>query len=96
MRVAYHPAVQRDVNGILRYYDDISPRLGDELWTELMSCIEAASQNPERFHFADRGLRRVNLQRFPYHFLFRMLPGKIRVTVVRHNKRHPDYGIKRR
>lgn len=29
MRVGYHPAVQRDVNRMLRHYDWISPELGD-------------------------------------------------------------------
>ncbi len=36
MRLAYHPLVQNDVTRILRHYDRISPRLGDEFWTELM------------------------------------------------------------
>ncbi len=36
MRVVYHPAVQRDVNRVLRRYDQISPRLGDAFWEELM------------------------------------------------------------
>jgi len=35
MKVVYHPAVQKDVNGILRHYDEISPSLGDEFWSEL-------------------------------------------------------------
>jgi hypothetical protein len=34
-RVVYHPAVQRDVNSILRYYGDISSGLADGFWNEL-------------------------------------------------------------
>jgi len=96
MTVVYHPDVQRDVNGILRHYDRISHQLGNEFWDELMSCLQAAARNPKRFHFANRGLRRVNLRRFPYHLLFRELPGRIRITVVRHNRRHPGHAIKRK
>jgi plasmid stabilization system protein ParE len=96
MRLAYHPLVQRDVSGILRHYDQISPRLGDEFWAELMRLIELVSQKPERFHFADRGLRRANMRRFPYHLLFRQSPGGIRVIVVRHDRRHPTYGTRRK
>jgi plasmid stabilization system protein ParE len=95
MRVAYHPAVQRDVNRIIKHYESVSKRLADEFWDELMSRIKAAAHHPEHSHFTNLGLRRVNLRRFPYHFLFRVLPDKIRVTVVRHNKRHPDLGISR-
>ena len=96
MRVTYHPSVQKDVNSILRYYDGVSTRLADEFWDELMSHIEATAKNPGRSHFTELGLHRVNLRRFSYHFLFRALPGKIRITVVRHNKRHPDYGLGRK
>jgi plasmid stabilization system protein ParE len=92
MTVTYHPSVQRDVNGILKHYDSISENLANEFWEELLVHIEAAAKNPEHFHFADFGFRRANLKRFPYHFLFRVLPGKIRVLVVRHNRRDPEYG----
>jgi plasmid stabilization system protein ParE len=96
MTVVYHPAVQNDVNRILERYDAVSQELGDDFWDELERCIEATAENPGRSHLADRGLRRVNLKRFPYHFLFRLLPGKIRMIVVRHNRRKPSYGLRRR
>jgi plasmid stabilization system protein ParE len=96
MRVVYHPSVQKDVNRILRHYDTISPKLGDEFWDELTSQIEIARLNPQRFHFGANGRRRVNLRKFPYHFLFREDLGQIRITVVRHHRRHPNLGLKRR
>jgi plasmid stabilization system protein ParE len=95
MNVAYHPAVRRDVREILRHYDGISTRLGDGFSEELLTLIEAARANPERFHPAHRGLRRANMQNFPYHFLYRIRPDGIRVIVVRHHERHPSYGAKR-
>ena len=96
MRLAYHPLVQTDVSAILRHYDRISPRFGDEFWKELMRLVELVSAKPERFHFAGRGLRRANMSRFPYHLLFRERPDGIRVIVVRHHRRHPSYGTGRR
>jgi plasmid stabilization system protein ParE len=98
MKVGYHPAVQRDVGGILRYDDEISKKLGDSFWDELIEKIETAKTNPERYHFdsAGRSLRRVNLEGFLHHFLYRIVPGKIRVVVVRHHHRHPSFGVTRR
>ena len=96
MRVVYHPAVQQDVSAILRHYDGISKRLGDEFWAELMGCIQRAAQHPERCHPSDSERRRVNLRRFPYHFLFRLKSDCIRVIVVRHHKQHPGTGLRRR
>jgi plasmid stabilization system protein ParE len=95
MTVVYHPAVQQDVSKILRYYDGINNHLGDEFWNELKSFIAEAAAKPGRYHFDERGQRRVNLKRFPYHFLFREIPGGIRITVVRHHLQHPDFGSAR-
>jgi len=67
MKVVYHPAVQRDVSKILRHYDSINDRLGDEFWNELNAFIVQAVANPGRFHFESHGRRRVNLRRFPYY-----------------------------
>ena len=86
--------LRRDAE-ILRYYEKISPRLGDEFWVELTHLLDLISSNPERFHFADPGLRRANMKRFPYHVLFRVKPISVRVIVIRHNKRRPSYGSTR-
>jgi len=96
MRVVYHPKVQRDIDKILARYNAVSERLADEFWDELIQAIAATGKSPGRSHLTKLGLRRVNLSRFPYNFLFRELPGKIRILVVRHHKRHPCFGAKRR
>ena len=95
MNVAYHPAVQRDLNSILQHYDGISSKLGDGFWNEFMVVVRAVAQNPERYPFITSTLRRVNLPRYPHHFLFRLTPNGVRIVVLRHNKRHPNYGLLR-
>ena len=96
MKVTYHPSVQKDINEALSYYRKISEKLADDFWDELMSAIEHTNLNPKASHFADCGLRRTNLTRFPYHFLYEILEGRIRIAVVRHHKRSPSFGIRRR
>ncbi len=96
MRLAYHPLVQRDVSGIVRHYDGISRSLGDEFWSELTRLLESVAANPERFHVSVRELRRANMRRFPYHLLFRVTAGAARVVVIRHDKRNPSYGTRRK
>ena len=95
MEVAYHPLVRGDVEEALSYYQKISTRLADEFHAELRSSINQAAENPLRFHLADQGFRRANLQRFPYHVLYEIRPECVRVIHVRHNKRHPQYGMPR-
>jgi plasmid stabilization system protein ParE len=94
MKVVYHPDVQRDVSRILRHYDRIHPKLGDAFWSELNALVKQA-ENPQHFHFDQSGRRRVNLKRFPYHFLFRETAAGIRIIVVRGHKQHPGLGKQR-
>lgn len=96
MRVSFHSAVQPDVNKILRHYDQLSNRLGDEFWYEVSSTIERIEANPLRYHPAFADLRRANLNRFPYHLLYRVLADRIRIVAVRHHKQHPRTALARR
>ena len=95
MRVEYHPAVERDVTEALQRYDAVSQRLGEEFKSELRQLIALAAATPGRFHLLKPGLHRANLKRFPYHFIYRELADGIRVTLVRHHRRHPDFGMER-
>lgn len=38
-------------------------------------------------------MRRATLHKFPYLILFRVLPDMVRVSMVKHEKRHPNYGL---
>lgn len=97
MRYAtYHPQLPSEARQIVADYEDISPKLGDEFWTELTNAIAYATEFPERRHFDASGRRRSNLQRFPYHFLFRVFDDHIRITVVRHHSRSPQIGSRRK
>ena len=57
--------------------------------------VALAAAKPGWFHVLKPGIHRANLQRFPYHFIYRELPDGIRVTLVWHHRRHPDYGLGR-
>jgi len=95
VRVEYHPAVEQDVAEALRRYDSVSHRLSEEFKAELQRMIALAAANPGRFHVIKPGFHRANLKRFPYYFVYLKLVDGIRVTLVRHNRRHPDFGMER-
>ena len=95
MRVEFHPAVEQDVAQAVGRYDSVSQRLGEEFKVELQRMIALAAANPGRFHVIKPGFHRANLKRFPYYFVYLKLVDGIRVTLVRHNRRHPDFGMER-
>ncbi len=57
--------------------------------------MKQAEERPESFSIRERDIRRVNLQRFPYHFLFRIVGDVVRILVVRHHSRRPTVGVRR-
>jgi len=95
VRVELHPAVEQDVAEALRWYDSVSVRLGQEFRAELRQVIAVAAAKTGRFHLIKPGLHRANLKRFPYHFIYRELPDGIRITLVRHHRRDPRFGLER-
>jgi plasmid stabilization system protein ParE len=95
VEVIYHPLVRQDVAQILQYYHAVSSQLADEFHDELRDLIDKAAENPFRFHLTDRDFRRANLPRFPYHVLYEVRDNFLRVMIVRHNKQHPEFGLKR-
>lgn len=96
MKVSFHRRTQQDVWEILRHYEKESGAiLADQFYAEFMGKVAVARSNPERCHLDPSGLRRCNLKRFPYHFLFREFADEIFVLVLRHNRRHPGYGLRR-
>jgi plasmid stabilization system protein ParE len=95
VNIEYHPAVEQDVADALQRYDAVSQKLGNEFESELRRMISLAAANPGKFHRIKAGIHRANLIRFPYHFIYREITGGIRVTLVRHHRRHPDFEMKR-
>ena len=96
MRLVLHPKVHSDVLKIMEDYERVATsELADDFYRELRHFMQEAADRPESFSIRERDLRRVNLHRFPYHFLFRIVGDAVRILVVRHHARHPALGIRR-
>ena len=97
MRIEFHKLIASDISRIMDYYEDAAgPQLADDFYQELLSFFHQAAESPEGYAIRERDLRRVNLQRFPYHFLYRILNDNVRILAVRHHSRRPTLGTHRR
>jgi plasmid stabilization system protein ParE len=97
MRLTFHPSVAADVARIMDHYEEVGgERLAEEFYAELRRFFLKATSAPEYYAIRTRNLRRVNLDRFPYHFLYRIAEDRVRVLVVRHHSRRPSLGTSRR
>ena len=97
MQLEFHRQVASDLSRIMDYYEDAGgQQLADEFYAELRSFFQKAAQSPEAYAVRERDIHRVNLERFPFHFLFRIVEERVRILVVRHHSRRPSLGIRRR
>jgi len=97
MRLEFHKDVASDVSRIMNYYESVAGlELAEEFYSELQTYFQKVAESPESYQPRERDLRRVNLNRFPYHFLFRIVDDRVRILVVRHHKRRPFLGLNRR
>ena len=97
MMLSFHRLVQREVNEAVQWYQECSDGLGDDFFVKFTTTLNAIVANPEGhgFWLGSKTVRRAKLKRFPYAVLYELLPGKVRVLCVRHDKRRPSYGMSR-
>jgi toxin ParE1/3/4 len=97
MKVEYHPAIEAEVRSIQDHYEARSPGLGRAFVDEFERQVLQLAARPERWMVITGDLRRCLMRRFPYIIYFRSVdPERVRITVVKHQRRHPDYGRKRK
>ena len=93
MRVEYHPAVEGELREIRDYYEQRSPGLGVAFLDEFERQVLSLAATPERWMVVTGDIRRCLMRRFPYVIYFRRAGSdRIRITVVKHQRRHPQFG----
>lgn len=96
MRLEFHPGIERDLRGIIAYYNKESLWAADRFLAEFRDVLTGIKENPKHHHLVDSSRRRCNLDRFPYHLIYEEREGVVHVLVLRHHRRRPDYGMRRK
>ncbi len=96
MELRFDPRVQDDIRNVVTFYRERSEEALDRFYAELRRAMDRIRTHPERHHVSTPPLRRCNLRRFPYHMLFEIRGGVAMVFVLKHHKRHPLFGTRRR
>lgn len=96
MKVEYHPAIEGELRGIIDYYNRCSKGLGDAFLNEFEQQILRIVAMPTRWMVVEGDIRRSLMRRFPYVIYYRVLESDtICVTVIKHQRRRPEYGRSR-
>ncbi len=96
MRVTWHPQAEHEVVEAATFYNQRVPGLGAAFLDSVDAAVAGIVDDPRRFASVEEDIRRCRVKRFPYCIYFRCLTDTIRVLVVKHHSRHPDYWKPRR
>jgi plasmid stabilization system protein ParE len=91
MRLSYHPEAEAELIEAATYYEGRSPGLGERFLREFDETIAQLQAAPGRWPIIEADLRCLTLKRFPFGIYYRILDDHLRILVVKHHSRHPDY-----
>lgn len=91
MRLIYHPDAEMEVVEAVRFYEGREPGLGDRFLRDFDVSIAAILEAPHRWRVVEDDVRRFLMRRFPYGIYYRREGEDLRILVVKHHSRHPDY-----
>ncbi len=96
-RIVYDVEARLDVLEIVEFYEEADgPQLADRFTSDLKQYIEYIAERPESFRQIRSGIRRASLNRFPHHVIFQIVDeNPIKILAVKHDRRHPDFGLDR-
>jgi plasmid stabilization system protein ParE len=83
------------MNEAADYYETAVEGLGKEFLDEISAAIEFVKRSPEACQIVFLKARRIVLHRFPYSIFYAILPDKIWILAVSHQKRRPLYWVDR-
>jgi plasmid stabilization system protein ParE len=97
MILRYHELAREEIIEATGYYARVRPELGVEFLAELSAAIEAILADPLSFEQVRPGIRRYLVARFPYGVYYRTPDeSTVRVIAVRHHRRRPGLGMRRK
>lgn len=91
MRLTYHPEAEAELVEAAEFYESRSPGLGARFLREFDAAVAEVRASPDRWAVVEGDLRRRTMRRFPFGIYYRIHEDELRILVVKHHSRHPDY-----
>lgn len=91
----YHPEFETDLISAARYYEQKSVGLGRDFIGTAEAAVEIIMAAPQRWPERSGGIRRLQLDRFPFLIRYRVSADTIQFLSILHGARHPDTGADR-
>ena len=96
MTVIYLPESEQDLKEIFEWYEEQQEGLGETFLMAVGGMTNHLRSYPERWRVVVGNTRKALMRRFPYSVYYNLKDEEtILIVAIIHEKRHPDYVIKR-
>ncbi len=96
MMIILHPDAEQDLIDAASFYErEGSPIVAARFKSEFKRITNLISDYPEIGSLRGKELRGVTMAVFPYTIIYRHDTTQIKILVVKHDRRRPDYGSRR-
>lgn len=93
MKVVLHPEAEDDLRNAASFYErEGSPALASRFIAEFRRLTALLAEYPEIGSPRANGRRGFSMSVFPYTLIYRATATEIRVLVVKHDGKRPDFG----
>lgn len=86
---------QSDIRHAANYYEQGAPGLGQEFVAEVRRTLRRLMDYPELGALTRHGARKLPMRRFPLSVIYRVETNCVLVLAIAHQKRRPDFWLKR-
>ena len=91
MRLTYHPEAEAEVVEAAEFYETRASGLGDRFLREFDVAVAEIQASPSLWPVVEGDLRCHAMGRFPFGIYYRVHAEELRILVVKHHSRHPEY-----
>jgi plasmid stabilization system protein ParE len=91
MNYSFHPHAEKELEEIETHYDSEREGLGDQFREEVLATISRILKFPNGCQALSKTVRRCTTKRFPYGIIYYVIPNKVFIVAVAHDRREPDY-----
>src|ERR1700744_6304359 len=89
--VVFHCEADVELTNVAKQYKCQRPELARDFLRAFQATRDAVGQQPDRYSFVEKPVRRARIPGFPYKLIYEELDDCVQILAIMHDGREPNY-----